>query len=148
MGSDGGRGSYGGEREWCRGLERGSPPGLIVACVRSLLPMAACCFPCPHIVACVCASWPVSACCCLCSCVVPCVRTLLLISMHCCPCPHMLPMVCTSFPTSVHVHGQSFSFMSMGGSLHSWTVVFIQGHLSLFMGKGRVWWWGAVGWWW
>ena len=37
MGSDGGRGSYAGEREWCRVLERGSLPGLVVAHVHSLL---------------------------------------------------------------------------------------------------------------
>ena len=105
VGSDGGRESYGGEREWCRGLERGSSPGLVVARVHTY-----------------------------------------------CPCPHVLPVVRALFPASVHVRGRSFSFMGMGGSLHSWAVIFVRGHPSSFMGgpssfvgNGRVWWWGAVG---
>ena len=61
-------------------------------------------------------------------------------------------MVHASFPVSVHICGQSFSFVGMGGSLRLWAVVFVWGRPSLFMGglssfvgNGRVWWWGAVG---
>ena len=76
--------------EWCRVLEWGSSPGLIVACVCLLLPMSACHFLCPHVVACVCPSLPVSMCCCPCLHVIACVRTSLPVSAcrcPCCPCP-------------------------------------------------------------
>ena len=33
-----------------------------------------------------------------------------------------------------HIHGWSFSFVGMGGSLRLWAVVFVQGRLSLFGG--------------
>ena len=138
VGSAGGRESYGGEREWCRGLERGSSPGLIVACVCSSLPMSAHHFPCPRIVACVCASLPVSACHCPCPRVVPCVHVSLPMSARHCLCLHVLPVVCALFPT----------FVGVGGSLHLWAVIFVWGRPSSFVGNGRVWWWGAVGWWW
>ena len=39
VGSDGGRGSYGGGREWCGVMEKGSSPGVVVARVRSSSPM-------------------------------------------------------------------------------------------------------------
>ena len=60
VGSDGGRGSYGGEREWCRGLERGSSPGLVVAHVPSSFPISTRRGLCLHIVAHVHTSFPAS----------------------------------------------------------------------------------------
>ena len=53
VGSDGGRESYGGGREWCGVMERGSSPGLVVAHVRSSSSMPAHRCSCPCIVACV-----------------------------------------------------------------------------------------------
>ena len=155
VGSDGGRESYGGEREWCRGLERGSSPGLIVARVPSSLPMSPRRFPCPRVVACVRASLPVSAC--------------------CCPCPRIVARVRTCCPWSARRSPRPFTFM--GGCFRSWAwvVAFVRGRLSSFwggclrsevvvfvwgcpssfvggpssfVGNSRVWWWGAVGWWW
>ena len=135
VGSDGGRESYGGEREWCRGLERGSSPGLIVACVPSSLPMSPRCFLCPHVVACVRASLPVSAC--------------------CCPCPRVVACVHTCCPWSACCSPHPFTFVGGRFRLWAWAVVFVWGRLSSFvggpssfMGNGRVWSWGAIGWWW
>ena len=120
VGSDGGRGSYGGEREWCRVLERGSSPGLIVACVCLLLPMSACHFLCPHVVACVCASLPVSMCRCPCPHVIACVCTSLPVSARRCPCPHIV----------ARVHS------------HSWAVIFIYGQWHSVVVGSR--WWVVV----
>ena len=53
VGSDGERGSYGGGREWCGVMEKGSSPGVVVAHVRSSSPMPPRHCSCPHIVACV-----------------------------------------------------------------------------------------------
>ena len=127
MGSDGGRGSYGGEREWCRALERGSSPGLVIAHVFSW-PVSVHRCQCPRIVAHACASLP----------------------MHAChfPCLHVVPSVHMSFPASIHVCGQSFSFVGVGGSLHLWAVSSFVGGPSSFVGNGTVWWWGAIGGWW
>ena len=50
VGNDGGRGSYGGEREWCRVLERGTSPGLVVAHVHASFPVSTCHFPCPRVI--------------------------------------------------------------------------------------------------
>ena len=80
VGSDGGRGSYGGEREWCRVLERVNSPGLIVAHVCTLLPMSACCCPYLHVVSCVHMSLPMS--------------------LHLCSCPHIISHVHASLPMS------------------------------------------------
>ena len=52
---EGGR-SDGRGREWCGVMDRGSSPGLVVARIRSLLPMSARRCPCPRVVACVRAS--------------------------------------------------------------------------------------------
>ena len=120
MGSDGGRGSYGGEREWCRVLERGSSPGLVVACVRSSLPMSTRRFPCPHVMACVCASLPVSAHRCLCLRVVARVCVSLPVPVCHSPCPHVVPRVRASLPASVHIRGRSFRSWA-------WVVVFVCG---------------------
>ena len=114
MGSNGGRGSYGGEREWSRGLERGSSPGLIVSRVHALWPVSARCCLCPHVVACVCVLFPMSAHHCLCPCVITHVRT-------CCPwstCRSLCP------------------FMFVGGHFRSWAwvVAFVQGQSSSFGG--------------
>ena len=105
--SDGGRGSYGGEKKWCRVLERVNSPGLVVAHVRVWLPMSACRFPCPRMVARVRTSLPASVC--------------------GCPCPRVVACVRTSLPMSVHVRGQAFLFMGVGGSLCWWAVSFICG---------------------
>ena len=84
---------------------------LVVAHAHSLFPMSAHCFPCLHIVACVHTLFPVCACCCL--------------------CPHVVAYML--FPTFIHISSvvfickQSSLFMGMGGTLHSWVVVFIQG---------------------
>ena len=120
MGSDGGRGSYGGGREWWGVMDRGSSPGLVVARVRSTSPMSARRFPCPRVVACVCASLPVSVHRSPCLRVVPRVRALLPMSTRCCPCLHVLPVVRTSFPRP---------FMFMGGRFHlwAWVVAFVRG---------------------
>ena len=114
MGSDGGRGSYGGEREWCRGLERGSSPGLVVACVCSSSPMSTRCFPCPHVVACVCASLPVSAC-----------R---------CPCPRVIAHVHMSLPVSACRSPHPFTFMGSRFRSWAWVVAFVRGQSSSFGG--------------
>ena len=51
VGSDGGRGSYGGGREWWGVMDRGSSPGLVVARVRSSSPMPPRRCSCPRVVA-------------------------------------------------------------------------------------------------
>ena len=147
VGSDGGRGSYGGERVWCRVLERGNSPGLIVACVRSLSPMSAHHFPCPCHCPCPCVV-ALSLHCCLCPCVIACVCTLLPTSTCCCPYPHIVAHVHTLLPMSAHHCPHLFMFM--GGRFRSWVwvVAFVGGQSSSFVGNGTVWWWGAVGGWW
>ena len=125
-GSDGGRGSYGGEREWCRVMERGSSPGLIVAHVCSSLPTSAPCFPCLRMIACVCVSLPMSMHCCLCLCIIACVHTLLPVSACHCPCPCVIACVCASLPTSIHIRGWLFLFTS--SRLCLWLVSFVCGH--------------------
>ena len=60
VGSGGGRGSYGGGREWCGVMKKGSPPGVVVARVRSSSPMPPRRCLCPRVVARVCSrSWAV-----------------------------------------------------------------------------------------
>ena len=115
-------GGSGGElwrgRQWCRVVEGGSSPRLcpcplIVSHVCLLFPMSAHCCLCPHIVSCVCALLSVSTCCCLCPCIVAC--------------------VCMLLPTFIHISSvvfvckQSSLLVGMGGTLHSWVVVFVQG---------------------
>ena len=107
--SDGGRGSYGGGREWCRVMERGSSPGLVVACVCTLLPMFACHCLCLHVVA------RVSS------------------------CSWEVVFICEQLPLFVggHLHSCAFIFVHMQSSLfmcsHHWAVVFVHRHLSLLM---------------
>ena len=78
--------------------------------------------PCPLVVSCVHVSWPVSVRCCLCPHVIAHARAFLPMSARCCPCPHVVAHVRTSLPTSVHVHGWSFPFVGVGGSLRLWAM--------------------------
>ena len=160
MGSDGGRGSYGGEREWCRVLERGNSPGLIIAHVRSLSSMSMHHCLCLHVFACFCVLLPVSACCCpcphmpvsmhhfLCPCIIACVHTSLPTSTCHCPCPCIIACVCTSLPMSACFCLHLSMFVGSCFHLWAWVVAFVGGQLSSFVGNGTVWWWGAVGGWW
>ena len=145
-GSDGGRGSSGGEREWCRVMERGSSPGLIVAHVCSSLPTSAPCFRCLRMIACVCVSSPMSMHRCLCLRIVACVHASLPVSVR--RCPHPFTFVGGRFSSRAvdFVCGWSVSFVGMGGSLHSWVVVFIWGWSIFVCGQwhsvvvGGCWW--------
>ena len=121
VGSDGGRESYGGEREWRRGLERGSSPGLIVAHVPLSLPMSPHRFPCPRVVACVCMSLPVSVCRCPCPCVVA----------HVCG---SLPGVRMCCPWSARRSTHLFTFVGSHFRLWAWVVAFVCGRSSSFRG--------------
>ena len=112
---------------------RRCPCPLVVSRVHTAWPVSACRCPCPRVVARVCMSLPVSALRCPCLRVVARVRTCCLWSARRSPRP----------------------FMFVGGRFHLWAVrlrlwavVFIQGCPSSFMGNSRVWWWGAIGWWW
>ena len=133
MGSDGGRGSYGGEREWYRGLERINSSGLIVARVPSLSPMSARHFPCPCVMACVCALLPVSTHHCLCPHVVPHVRAL-------CPCLRIVACICMCCLWSACRSPHPFMFVGGHFCLWAWVVAFIHGQSSSFGGvRDRSW---------
>ena len=114
----------------------------------SSLPVSAHRRPCPLVFSCVHKSCPVSACHCPCLRDIPCVCMSLPVSVHRCLCPHVLPV-------SAHRSPCPFTFVGSRFCLWVWVVAFVHGQLSLFMGgpssfvgNSRVWWWGAIGWWW
>ena len=121
-------GSYGGGRQWCRVVERGSSPRLIVACVRLLSPMPTHCFPCLLVVSHVCTLLPVSTHCILCVHIVAFVHVLLPMSMHCCLCLHVVAHIPSHFVSHfrlqavIFVYGHGWYPSFLGGCLHSGVV--------------------------
>ena len=120
---------------------RRHPRPLIVAHVRSSLPVSARRCLCPRVVACVRSrSWAV---------VFVRERSPLFVGGRF----GSLAVVCVSVRPSVFVgirfRGWSPSFV--GGGFHVWALVFARGRSPSFVGElavGAVWWWVVGGWWW
>ena len=119
-------------REWCRVMERGSSPGLVVAHVHLSLPMST------H--------------CCLCLCVIAHVHSCLWVVIFVHKWLTLFMGSCFHSHTVVFVRGWSSLFVGVGSSLRSWrsssfggAPSSFVGSLSLFVGNGTVWWWGAIG---